>query len=146
MMAQYTNLNAPPERTLRDIIDEKIQTRVSATGAAGVKDLGLSGDVVWSRPDGTAVSVRDVDGELADARQRIEDAEGALVDTEQRLTAAEGTVSDVQNELDSIDWENLDGAEVYTNGPPPINPTIGKALWVAPSGRVFRAVECEEHA
>ena len=145
-MAQYTNLNAPPERSLREIIDEKIQTRGSATGAAGVKDLGLSGDVVWTRPDASSFSVRDVDLDLADARQRIEDAEGALVLTEERLSTAEGAVASVQSELDSIDWENLDGAEVYTDGPPPINPTIGKALWVSPSGRVFRAIECEEHA
>ncbi len=146
MMAQYTNLNAPPERTLREIIDEKIQTRRSATGAAGVKDLGLSGDVVWPRPDGTAASVRDVDRELADARQRIEDAEGVLVQTDQRLSSAEGAVAGVRADLDSIDWENLEGAEVHTNGPPPINPTIGAALWVSPTGRVFRAVECQEHA
>ena len=111
-----------------------------------MKDLGESGDVVWPRPDGTPVSVRDVDLDLADARQRIEDAEGALVLTEERLSTAEGAVASVQSELDSIDWENLDGAEVYTDGPPPINPTIGKALWVSPSGRVFRAIECEEHA
>ncbi|WP_053916990.1 hypothetical protein [Brachybacterium sp. SW0106-09] len=87
-MAQYTNLNAPPERSLREIIDEKIQTRGSATGAAGVKDLGLSGDVVWPRPDGTAVSVRDVDLDIADARQRIEDAEGDLAGAKTRIDTA----------------------------------------------------------
>lgn len=87
-MAQYTNLNAPPERSLREIIDEKIQTRGSATGAAGVKDLGLSGDVVWTRPDASSVSVRDVDLDLADARQRIEDAEGTLTGAQARIDIA----------------------------------------------------------
>ena len=132
---------------LADVVaDMKAQERQSKTGDAGVKDLGESGDVVWPRPDGTPVSVRDVDLDLADARQRIEDAETSLAENGARLTAAEQGVQDVRTELDGIDWENLDGAEVYTNGPPPINPTVGKALWVSPTGRVFRAIECEEHA
>ena len=132
---------------LADVVaDMKAQERQSKTGDAGVKDLGESGDVVWPRPDGTPVSVRDVDLDLADARQRLEDAETSLAENGSRLTAAEQGVQDVRNDLDSIDWENLDGAEVYTNGPPPVNPTVGKALWVSPTGRVFRAIECEEHA
>ena len=146
-MVQYRDLNAPPSRMLADVVaDMKAQERQSKTGDAGVKDLGESGDVVWPRPDGTPVSVRDVDLDLADARQRLEDAETSLAENGSRLTAAEQGVQDVRNDLDSIDWENLDGAEVYTNGPPPVNPTVGKALWVSPTGRVFRAIECEEHA
>ena len=146
-MVQYRDLNAPPSRMLADVVaDMKAQERQSKTGDAGVKDLGEAGDVVWPRPDGTPVSVRDVDLDLADARQRIEDAETSLAENGARLAAAEQGVQDVRNDLDSIDWENLDGAEVYTSGPPPINPTIGKALWVSPTGRVFRAIECEEHA
>ena len=146
-MVQYRDLNAPPARTLAEIVaDMRASERQSKTGDAGVKDLGEAGDVVWPRTDGTPVSVRDVDLDLADARQRLEDAETSLAENGSRLTAAEQGVQDVRNDLDSIDWENLDGAEVYTNGPPPVNPTIGKALWVSPTGRVFRAVECEEHA
>lgn len=146
-MVQYRDLNAPPPRMLADVVaDMRASERQSKTGDAGVKDLGESGDVVWPRPDGTPVSVRDVDLDLADARQRLEDAETSLAENGARLTAAEQGVQDVRNDLDSIDWENLDGAEVYTDGPPPINPTVGKALWVSPTGRVFRAIECEEHA
>ena len=146
-MAQYRDLNAPPQRTFAEIVAAmQEQAKSSKTGASGVKDLGEAGDVVWPRPDGTAVSMRDVDLDLADARQRIEDAEGALALTDERLSTAEGVVAGVRDELDGIDWENLDGAEVYTTGPPPANPTIGKALWVSPAGRVFRAIECEEHA
>ena len=146
-MVQYRDLNAPPSRMLADVVaDMRASERQSKTGDAGVKDLGELGDVVWPRPDGTPVSVRDVDLDLADARQRLEDAETSLAENGSRLTAAEQGVQDVRNDLDSIDWENLDGAEVYTNGPPPINPTVGKALWVSPTGRVFRAIECEEHA
>ena len=146
-MVQYRDLNAPPARTLAEIVaDMRASERQSKTGDAGVKDLGEAGDVVWPRPDGTPVSVRDVDLDLADARQRLEDAETSLAENGSRLTAAEQGVQDVRAELDGIDWENLDGAEVYTDGPPPINPTVGKALWVSPTGRVFRAIECEEHA
>lgn len=103
-MAQYTNLNAPPEKSLRDIVaGMKAETRQSKTGAAGVKDLGAAGDVLWLRPDGGAVSVRDVDLDLADARQRLEEAETSLTDTGSRLTAAEQAVQDVRDELANIE-------------------------------------------
>ena len=88
-MVQYRDLNAPPPRMLADVVaDMKAQERQSKTGDAGVKDLGESGDVVWPRPDGTPVSVRDVDLDLADARQRIEDAEGDLAGAQARIDTA----------------------------------------------------------
>lgn len=88
-MVQYRDLNAPPSRMLADVVaDMKAQERQSKTGDAGVKDLGESGDVVWPRPDGTPVSVRDVDLDLADARQRIEDAEGDLAGAQARIDTA----------------------------------------------------------
>ena len=146
-MVQRYNLNEPPPKTFAQLVAEANEkAKSSKTGAHGIKALGETGDIVWLRPDSTTVSVRDVDLNLEDARVRIEEAEQALVLTDERLEAAEGTVAGVRDELDGIDWENLDGAEVYTNGPPPANPTIGKALWVSPTGRVFRAVECEEQA
>ena len=88
-MVQYRDLNAPPSRMLADVVaDMKAQERQSKTGDAGVKDLGETGDVVWPRPDGTPVSVRDVDLDLADARQRIEDAEGDLAGAQARIDTA----------------------------------------------------------
>ena len=103
-MVQYRDLNAPPSRMLADVVaDMKAQARQSKTGDAGVKDLGEAGDVVWPRPDGTPVSVRDVDLELADARQRIETAEGTLGETGTRLTAAEQAVQDVRDDLAAIE-------------------------------------------
>lgn len=88
-MVQYRDLNAPPARTLAEIVaDMRASERQSKTGDAGVKDLGESGDVVWPRPDGTPVSVRDVDLDLADARQRIEDAEGDLAGAQARIDTA----------------------------------------------------------
>ena len=103
-MVQYRDLNAPPARTLAEIVaDMRASERQSKTGDAGVKDLGEAGDVVWPRTDGTPVSVRDVDLDLADARQRLEDAETSLAENGSRLTAAEQGVQDVRNDLDSID-------------------------------------------
>ena len=88
-MAQYRDLNAPPQQTFAEIVAAmQDQAKSSKTGASGVKDLGASGDVVWPRPDGTAVSVRDVDLDLADARQRIEDAEGTLAGAQARIDTA----------------------------------------------------------
>ena len=109
-MVQYRDLNAPPSRMLADVVaDMKAQERQSKTGDAGVKDLGEAGDVVWPRPDGTAVSVRDVDLDLADARQRIEDAEGTLGETGQRLADAEQAVSDAVASIDGkLDESALD--------------------------------------
>ena len=88
-MVQYRDLNAPPPRMLADVVaDMRAAERQSKTGDAGVKDLGETGDVVWPRPDGTPVSVRDVDLDLADARQRIEDAEGDLAGAQARIDTA----------------------------------------------------------
>lgn len=143
---KYRDLNASPSKKLAEIVKGLQSTGVQgATGAHGVKHMGLTGDSLWYRPDGTEYSVRDIDGDLQDAQTRIDDAMGALEDTQTRLEDAEQAVDSVRAELDGIDWDAL-GAEVYTEGPPPSNPTIGKALWVSPSGRVFRAVECEEQA
>ena len=88
-MAQYRDLNAPPRQTFADIVAEmRDQAKSSKTGSAGVKDLGEYGDVVWSRPDGAPVSVRDVDLELGDARQRIEDAEADVLAAQARINIA----------------------------------------------------------
>lgn len=88
-MVQYRDLNAPPARTLAEIVaDMRASERQSKTGDAGVKDLGESGDVVWPRTDGEVASIRDVDLELADARQRIEDAEGDLAGAQARIDTA----------------------------------------------------------
>ena len=88
-MAQYRDLNAPPQQTFAEIVAAmQEQAKSSKTGASGVKDLGEAGDIVWPRPDGTAVSVRDVDLDLADARQRIEDAEGDLAGAQARIDTA----------------------------------------------------------
>lgn len=146
-MVQYVDLNKPPKDMLAEAlgrIDE--QARKVQTGAHGVADLGLFGDITWTRTvDGRDISVREVDGALIEAQERIDQAVSDLAVTEERLKDAESLVEGVRDELDGIDWDSL-GAEVHTEGPPPVDPIIGKTLWVSPSGRVFRAVECEEQA
>lgn len=88
-MAQYRDLNAPPQQTFADIVAEmRDQAKSSKTGASGVKDLGETGDVVWPRTDGEVASIRDVDLELADARQRIEDAKKDLAGAQARIDTA----------------------------------------------------------
>ena len=146
-MVMRTIIGKSGEEKVVDLIKD-LQRRIDAanTTPAGDKVLEEGEDFYWARPDGTEHSVRSVDLELEDARVRIGEAEESLAQTQDRVNDAVDYVDQVRGELDSIDWENLDGAEVYTNGPPPSSPTIGKALWVSPTGRVFRAVECEEHA
>lgn len=142
-MVQYVDLNKPPKDMLAEAlgrVDE--QARKVQTGSHGVADLGMFGDIMWTRTsDGRDISVRDVDGALIEAQERIDQAVQDLAATGERLDAAEELVEGVRDELEGIDWDAV-GAEVYTEGPPPANPTIGKALWVSPLGRVFRAVEC----
>lgn len=109
-MAQYRDLNAPPGRALAGIVAElRDQAKSSKTGAAGVKDLGGSGDVVWSRPDGTPVSVRDVDLELEEARARIGEAEESLTQTGERLETAEGVVAGVAEDLTRVETVVIPG-------------------------------------
>lgn len=59
----------------------------------------------------------------------------------EKLAGAEGAIADAIEELAEV-------GRVTTTGPPPADPVIGKSLWVSPSGRVYRAVECtnEEEA
>ena len=146
-MVMRTVIGKSGEEKVVDLIKE-LQARASAsnTTPAGNKVLEMGEDFYWSRIDGTEHSMREVDEGLEDAKLRIEEAEAELIQTGERLDTAEQTVEEVRGELDGIDWDNLGSSDVHTSGPPPANPTIGKALWVSPTGRVFRAVECEEHA
>ena len=110
-MVQYRDLNAPPSRMLADVVaDMKAQGRQSKTGDAGVKDLGVAGDVVWPRPDGTPVSVRDIDAELEGAKGRIDEASADLVVTQERLGAAEKTVAGVAGDLTRVETVVIPGA------------------------------------
>lgn len=88
-MVKYTHLNRDPGKAMEDLVKKlNASAKGQKTKPTGVKDLGESGDLVWPRPDGTPVSVRDVDLDLADARQRIKDAEGDLAGARDRIDTA----------------------------------------------------------
>lgn len=112
-MVQYRDLNAPPSRMFADVVaDTKAQVRQSKTGDAGVKDLGESGDVVWTRPDAPefTVSIRDIDGDLQDAQGRIDEAKADSAEALVRVGEAETAVEAVQGGLDTLETVTLPGA------------------------------------
>ena len=145
-MVMRTVIGKSGEEKVVDLLKE-IQRKASegSTSPAGDKVLGENEDFYWSRPDGSDHSMRDLDLDLDSAKLRIEEAEQILAETQTRVDDAVGYVDEVRGELEGIDWDNL-GSSVSTSGPPPANPTVGQTLWVSPTGRVFRAIECEEHA
>ena len=51
-------------------------------------------------------------------------------------------VQEILDELDKLGSEVKEAGRLYTAGPPPSDPVVGRTLWVAPNGRVFRAVDC----
>ena len=109
-MVKRRNLSPDPRRAMADLLARQAaQTKALGTVPHGVKDMGWDGDVVWSRPDGEVASIRDVDLELTDARQRIDDAEASLGETGQRLTDAEQAVQDAVAQIDGkVDDADLD--------------------------------------
>src|SRR5690625_3414906 len=153
MMVQRFNLNKPPAQSLAEIvkqINERAQS--SKTGAHGVKDMGTEGDSVWTRPDGTVHSVREIDeimdqtrAELAEAIANLEELNNVtLPELWEKLDQLDD-LEDVQailDELDKLGSEVKEAGRLYTAGPPPSDPVVGRTLWVAPNGRVFRAVDC----
>ena len=85
--------------------------------------------------------------ELAEAISNIEELNNVtLPELWEKLEGLE-ELEDVQailDELDRLDTEVKEAGKLITKGPPPADPVIGSTLWVAPNGRVYRAVECEE--
>ena len=154
-MVQRFNLNKPPAQSLAEIvkqINERAQS--SKTGAHGVKDMGTEGDSVWTRPDGTVHSVREIEevmdqtrAELAEAIDNLEVLTGTTLPELQDKLGGLAELEDVQailGDLERIEGEVQEAGRLYTAGPPPADPVVGATLWVAPNGRVFRAVECKE--
>ena len=107
-MVQYRDLNAPPARTLAEIVaDMRASERQSKTGDAGVKDLGESGDIVWPRWDGGEDSVREVSTNVEAARTDIrelnevilpglaDELEDSRTELQQKLDAANARIDDI---------------------------------------------------
>ena len=107
-MAQYRDLNAPPQQTFAEIVAAmQDQAKSSKTGASGVKDLGESGDIVWPRWDGGEDSVREVSANVEAARESIQELnevvlpgladelEDSRTDLQQKLDAANARIDDI---------------------------------------------------
>ena len=152
---KHRDLNQSPARTMKDLVSSlRARTEQSATGAHGVKHMGVSGDSRWTRPDGTVHSVRELDATMDATRQELAEAIANLEELN-NTTLPElwdkldqldelGDVQEILDELDRLDSEVKEAGKLITKGPPPADPVIGSTLWVAPNGRVYRAVECEE--
>ena len=106
-MAQYRDLNAPPQQTFAEIVAAmQDQAKSSKTGASGVKDLGESGDVLWETPSGpTSVRVESENmrqlginlGELNEVilPELADDLDAAKQDLQQKLDAANARIDDI---------------------------------------------------
>lgn len=111
--------------------------RQQTTVPHGVKDMGETGDTVFTTPEGERKSVRHFAVELSDTSQMAERLEQDLAEN---ATAIEDARLELLTAMESIDATN-----VITQGPPPLDPVIGKTIWISPEGYTYRAVECEEN-
>ena len=108
-MVEYRDLNAPPSQTMAEIVAGlKEKAESSKTGAAGVKDLGYYGNIVWNRADGDSlVSIRDIDNGLDEARDRISDALQESAEAMLRADEAKIESGEAQGRLDELDEVTL---------------------------------------
>ncbi len=108
---RYRDLNAPPDRSMKEIVKSlRDRSESLGTGAHGVKHMGLTGDSRWYRPDGSEYSVRDIDGDLADAQIRIDDALAAIQDAKAGLEQAQIERDEISAGLDTLETVTLPGA------------------------------------
>ena len=146
-MTKYRDLNAPPGRKMADVVRQlREQAEASKTGAAGVKDLGENGDVVWPGADGGQKSVKRFQVELDDTTaqaealaEKVRLAEELIAQEQARLVAA-------RELLDSLDMRVDDVTErpFTTRGAaPPTGAPMG-TQWVTPQDHLYVRVPCEE--
>lgn len=156
---KHRDLNASPSRSLEEIVKGLgSQSQQGMTGAHGVKHMSAYGDITWIREgdvgERVRTSVRELDGvmeqtriELAEAIENLEDLNNVQLPELWDKLDKLGELDDVQeilDELDRLGSEVKEAGKLVTKGPPPDDPVIGSTLWVAPNGRVYRAVDCEE--
>lgn len=65
----------------------------------------------------------------------FEDTAEQAAELAAQLEAARAAIADAVEELAAV-------GRLTTVGPPPVNPVVGQTLWVSPTGRTYRAVEC----
>lgn len=139
-MVKRRNLNDPPEKKLADIIRErKEEARSSKTGAAGVKDLGENGDVVWPGLDpvtGLPVqkSVKRFSVELDDTTEKAAELEEKLNTAREDLDRAQTDLDAAEANLDALDTRVDDAARNSENKV--VNPGFeaGFQSWIGSGG------------
>lgn len=91
-MVKRYNLNSPPEKSFAELIEEMNErAKSSKTGAHGIKDMGETGDSVWTDPaTGEVESTRNVVGKVSEVGIQIEEAKEAI-------TEAEGVIADLKD-------------------------------------------------
>lgn len=110
-MVKRRNLRPDPKRAMADLERRRMDAaRQADTRPHGVKDMGKTGDSVFTRPDGTRASVRDTDADLAAAQSRIDDAAAALVESQERVDAAVQAIADADARLDTVETTTIPGA------------------------------------
>lgn len=110
-MVKRVILGRSGEEKVVDLI-KAIDDRASAghTRPAGTKVLDEDEDMIWTRPDGTSHSVRDIDAELEGAQGRIDEAEQSLADSQVRLDEAEQQIQTTQSDLGTLETVTLPAA------------------------------------
>ena len=111
-MVKRVILGRSGEEKIVDLI-KAIDDKASAghTRPAGTTVLEWDEDMIWTRPDGTEHSVRDVDAELEGAQDRINDAEQSLADSQVRLDEAEQAVASTAEDLTRVETVVIPAAE-----------------------------------
>lgn len=112
-MVQRRDLNAPPRRKMAETVRLlKLAAQQGKTGASGVKDFGENGDAIWTNPDGTTTSVREIPPQIQEAKDSIEAAEGQIQDAKDaiaaEIAAREAALADALDQLAQLEGK-LDG-------------------------------------
>src|SRR5690606_18266637 len=150
-MAYRRNISVEPAAALRQLIEGMVDVQDQGrTNAHGIKHMGTSGDTRWTRPDGTEHSVRDIDeimdqtrAELAEAIANLEQLNDVTLPELWEEVEGLEEPEDVQailDDLERLESEVQQAGKLYSQGRPPPDAVIGQTFWVAPNGRVYKAV------
>ena len=145
-MVKRRNLRPDPRRAMADLLAKQAaQTKALGTVPTGVKDMGESGDLVWTgRETGEPRSVRRFAVQLDDTAEQAEALAQRIADAEQQLEAAEGRLLEAREALAALDTRVKTSALQVSRGPlPPAGAPLG-AQWLTPEGYLYVRVPCDE--
>ncbi|MGO2360399.1 MAG: hypothetical protein ACTH6N_04630 [Brachybacterium tyrofermentans] len=150
-MVQRRDLNAPPGRKMADIVRQlREQAEASKTGAAGVKDLGENGDVVWDTIDENGqpaqksvkrfqVELDDTTAQAEALAEKLRLAEELIEQEQERLDAARELLDSLDMRVDDV----VDRPFTTRGAAPPKGAPMG-TQWVTPQDHLYVRVPCEE--